>query len=242
MATLSELARSDDKLIHIKANRLVNGLSGLGISANEAEAAVSSPRVGRLLKRMSEGGSAESVRQKETADALLHELSVLQHLVGAAPGYLGNEQDDILTSDLDAEVLEFRVAPELSIKYLAEATSSSTAAVTGIMWGRFARPFMALAVSKRESTQAFEVPFMYDSESPITLLSKDTLQKLGHVESIPAETTVIINGTAMQVQLASQKRLEGINILGADFMGRARAVAELDYTMLTVKLRFKMLP
>jgi len=237
MATLSQLAESNQELIRIKAKRLWDGLIGLGIDADEAEAAVSSPKVIRSLKRMSEGGSAEVVQRVE---ALLHELSVLQHLGDAAPEYLGSDQNDILTSDLDAEVLKLRVAPALSIKYLAEATSSSVSEVTGIMWGRFARPFMSLAVSKRETTQAFEVPFMYDSGSPITLLSKDTLQKLGHMESIPAETKVIINGTAMLVQLASQTRLEGINVLGADFMGRARAVAELDYTMLTVKLRFNV--
>lgn len=99
MATLSDLVKSDDKLIHIKAKRLVDGLNELVISGNDVDAAVFSPRLGRLLRRMSEGGSAESVQQKEAAEALLHELSVLQHpIVDAAPEYLGHAQDDILTS------------------------------------------------------------------------------------------------------------------------------------------------
>lgn len=95
---------------------------------------------------------------------------------------------------------------------------------------------LAAAVSKRVDSPAYKVIFLLDTGSPATLVSRQVMEKLGHVESIPDRTNMIINGVTASVGLAAGELLEGLNILGGDLLRLGQAVIKMEYKHLTFSL------
>lgn len=92
------------------------------------------------------------------------------------------------------------------------------------------RIFIPLIVTKREIS--IIVLFLFDTTSPSTYLRTDTLMALGFTDTTPLSTIVDIHGMSMNVH-RSQGNFENVDLLGQDFMSRARIDALTSYTRLS---------
>ena len=144
---------------------------------------------------------------------------------------LPNEYDVLISDITDSNLAS--IGNELEIRRLSTAEYIPQPQVRGIMFGSCCRIFLPLIVKKRSI--AINVLFLYDTGSPSTYLREDTLRALGFAETTPTETNVELHGQTMTVYL-SRGHFENVDLLGQDFMTRARGVVSINFMDMTCSL------
>lgn len=99
-----------------------------------------------------------------------------------------------------------------------------TTTISGV--GDNNRMFACLTAKKRGSAR--NVCCLYDTGSPYTYLSAETLALLGYTECIPAQAEVTIHGVSLPVHV-SHAHFQDINLLGQNFLEKIRANVSISY-------------
>ena len=97
----------------------------------------------------------------------------------------------------------------------------------GVIDGPNRRVFVPLTV-RHSGGEPVRVIFLIDTGAPCTFLREDTLRALGFVDGAP---NVFINGIKISVSVA-HGHFASVDLLGADFLFRARATVGVDYAAL----------
>ena len=163
--------------------------------------------------------------------------------------YISPSEYDILLTDITkADVMD--VSRDLGISHLAKIDGQSNFPINGIFKGKgnqqvlvfqYAaqcvdttlydvgdnnRMFACLTVKKRGSAR--NVCCLYDTGSPYTYLSEETLALLGYSESVPEQAEVNIHGVSLPVHV-SHAHFKDINLLGQNFLEKVRASVSISY-------------
>ena len=136
------------------------------------------------------------------------------------------EKYDVLLTDIHVEDLPL-IAQDLGVPYLGPVTGPlASSQVSGKMHGVHSRLVVALPV--RRKGVAVWVPFILDTGAPYNYLSAATLPALGLTEALPNICTVEIAGVPTVAAL-SHAHFDCVNLIGAQFLVKSRAVLTVDY-------------
>jgi hypothetical protein len=140
MTGLRQCAQQGDDLMRVKATSIIKALEQL-----DSKDVVELP-LGQLARHV-ERKAAEARANREPNlnpwEQVVHDLKVLRSHVPYAG--LRFDEGDLLTNDLDPDVLSLSVAPALDIAYLAQqAEGKPEGVVAGIFFGHSRRPMLAL--------------------------------------------------------------------------------------------------
>lgn len=141
---------------------------------------------------------------------------------------------DVLVTDIVEDDFA-RIGQELGVLRLSPGRVIPRV-VAGLIYKDNKRIFVPLVVEKRD--RSVNVLFLLDTGSPATFLRKDTLNALGHEESIPEDSHVLIEGRGCLVR-PSVRHYENVDLLGQDFLDKADALLTVDYKRREVKLTFQ---
>ncbi len=120
------------------------------------------------------------------------------------------EENDILLNDVS----------EVSLKCIEDELGAHDPPelpvypVHGIIRGPCCRMWICLVLKKKDVMM--NAVFLYDTGSPYTHLSADTLEQLGYRNHLPENSVVNVHGVNMNVYL-SKNHFSHINLLGQDF-------------------------
>jgi hypothetical protein len=145
-----------------------------------------------------------------------------------ALNYIDPQAQDLLLTDIHEGTLRKDVAYELGVEYLSLATAQPSFPVRGFMYSDNERLFTNLVV--RKGDVAINVFFIIDTASPHTYLCTSAMQALGFKDDVPASTMIQCHGVFVQACLSPPAgRFSDVNVLGANFMRRARARLVADF-------------
>ena len=140
---------------------------------------------------------------------------------------------DLMLSDITEEVLTADVASMLGVTHLMAVSADDVVwPVRALLYGVFSRVMVSLVVSApRASGQAarsLNVIFLVDTGSPYTFISQSTYEALGYSDSLPKAAQLRVHGANITVQ-PSHSHFKDVNVLGTDFLVRARCSLMLDF-------------
>lgn len=138
-----------------------------------------------------------------------------------------------LLKDLSRKQIEGEIATKLGIIYLSDTEKTSFSEIHGIFENEF-RFFVSLIVEIKERKK--NVIFLLITGSPYTFLSKDVLDAMGY-ECTSEEIIGKVNGHELLLSISpstvafedEEIKFGEINILGADFLNKSKAVIYLNY-------------
>jgi hypothetical protein len=141
---------------------------------------------------------------------------------------------DLMLSDVTHELLAADIAPALGVAHLAPVCADVTWPVRACLFGAFSRVMASVVVTAPPRTleaaaRSVNVVFVVDTGSPYTFLAQSTLQALGYGDTPPRHVPLCVHGVGMTVQ-ASHSRFADANVLGTDFLVRARCMLTLDFS------------
>ena len=143
---------------------------------------------------------------------------------------------DLMLSDITEEVLIADIASMLDVTHLAPASADDMVwPVRALLYGIFSRAMVSLVVSAARAKAAagkaarnVNVIFLVDTGSPYTFISQSTFVALGYNDSLPRTASLCVHGVNMTVQ-PSHSHFKDVNVLGTDFLVRARCSLMLDF-------------
>jgi hypothetical protein len=154
------------------------------------------------------------------------------------PGHDGAWVDpsdaDLMLSDVTAKLVAADIAPALGVTHLAPVRADAVSwPVRAVLFGVFSRVMACLVVSappraREEAVRAVSVVFLLETGSPYTFLAQHTLQALGYGDSLPGSMLLNVHGVGVTVHV-SRGHFADVNVLGTDFMVRARCTLTLDF-------------
>ena len=158
-----------------------------------------------------------------------------------------------MLQDLKPEDLRSSISTDLGIKYLSPVgvAASDSLVINGLVYGYNHRVIVTAAVQCFDldniKCDPLYVHFILDTASPYTYISPEAVNAL--TKRNPGQSDrfrAIINGITLPVVQtpdhdAAPGRPEchfrGLNVLGTDFMNKGRAILEVDFSNLLVKLQ-----
>jgi hypothetical protein len=148
-------------------------------------------------------------------------------------GLWADSASDLMLSDVTEDMLAADVAPLLGVTHLAPVGAAATWPVRACLFGVFSRVMVSLVVSvppraPSETARAVAVVFLVDTGSPYTFLAQRTFEEFGFLDTLPRRTTLCVHGMDMTVQV-SHSHFADVNVLGTDFLVRARCRLTLDF-------------
>ena len=136
---------------------------------------------------------------------------------------------DVLITDLKVVDLYNDVSTVLQCEYLSLSDNKVCWPLMGVIYGSRKRLMMAVPVTWQD--KCVNVHFLFDTGSPITFVGSTVLKALG-VETWQLGAGYLkINGVASEVSISDDdERLQGINLLGMDYLYHAHASFNISST------------
>ncbi|KAL0224767.1 hypothetical protein RCL1_002679 [Eukaryota sp. TZLM3-RCL] len=151
------------------------------------------------------------------------------------PHYVCPLKQDILLTDMVLSDLNEVVEQRWNIKPLSPSTSSDQTFFSGHVL--FNRRCIVLLPVKGTSGTYLDVPFIVDTGSPYTYLSRRSLQSLHKQLPDQEQSFVLIHKTRVKVYESPPKsHFADFNILGGDFFEASQFVLSVNFSAFSVKL------
>ena len=140
---------------------------------------------------------------------------------------------DLMLSDVTEEVLTADVAGMLGVTHLTAVNADDVVwPVRALLYGVFSRVMVSLVVTapraSGEAARSVNVIFLLDTGSPFTFISQRTYKALGYSDSLPKAAQLRVHGASITVK-PSHSHFVDVNVLGTDFLVRARCSLTLDF-------------
>ena len=185
--------------------------------------------------------SVEDVASDESADGRPHKsTSSGESLVIDDPNYIAPSGQDLLLTDVTQEILNTRIAPELSVHYLsASEAENASFPVTGILFGLNRRLMVNLLVRRRESHKFLNILFLVDTGSPVSYLCDEAISALiGKDKALPKFINVFVQGDqVLECHLSPQDgHFHDVNVIGMDFLATHDLSIQICYKRRTFQL------
>jgi hypothetical protein len=140
---------------------------------------------------------------------------------------------DLMLSDLTEQLLAADIASLLDVTHLAPARAEDVAwPVRAVLYGVFSRVMVSLVVCAPpragRAAAALHVVFLVDTGRPYTFVSQSTFKALRYTDALPRSTSLRVQGVDMTVQ-PSHSHFADVNVIGTDFLVRARCTLALDF-------------
>eukprot|EP00835_Amoeboradix_gromovi_P002608 NODE_151_length_17042_cov_0.275925.p6 type:complete len:257 gc:universal NODE_151_length_17042_cov_0.275925:4934-4164(-) len=150
--------------------------------------------------------------------------------------YIDPSHYDVLLTDVNHIVLVDKVAKELNIKYLQEATDAGKNSINGILFGTNLRPMINLPISFA-GNKAINVIFIIDTGSPVLYICETAMKALGFHNVFPDSFDIKFRDGGYKVEKSPKdSHFEQLNLIGSSFLVTARADLAINYYEKTFKM------
>ena len=199
------------------------------------------PSTNALQIMQSTRTSVEDVASGESADVSPQKsTSSGESLVFDDPNCIAPSGQDLLLTDVTQEILNTRIAPELSVHYLsASEAENASFPVTGILFGLNRRLMVNLLVRRRESHKFLNILFLVDTGSPVSYLCDEAISALiGKDNALPKFINVFVQGDqVLECHLSPQDgHFHDVNVIGMDFLATHDLSIQICYKRRTFQL------
>ena len=156
-----------------------------------------------------------------------------------ALSYVDPSLYDLLLTDVKEQDLYDEIAKMLQVEYLQpqEEGNRERSDITGILFGPNCRPVLNLVVETTRFRKAVNIIFIVDTGSPSLFISENAMRALGFNDFSQQVFQVKIGGHVYEAN-QSHSHFADVNLIGASFLARARALLLVDYKDLKVELKF----
>lgn len=175
-------------------------------------------------------------------DSVLISLLKIQRYLSSFPNthtmvhdWIPSEQD-ILTLDINQYTLPREISQALDIPYLSSNSSTQIWPINGKIYGINKRILFSIPVTGRNKT--VNAHFVFDTGAPLTFIAPSVFDALGIPDVSVYSEVIQINGIKYSNFYISyirednnqdQKRIEGTNILGMDFLTSISAKLTMNF-------------